>query len=136
MHFEGKGTLLRANLRPDIAHKTLLQAHCWTAREVLALTSGIVDAIAPTDQMLSVALELARRRVLKAKMGVYSVLRNKLYGDATRAVALISYLHSGEHEEEGYCEDSSSSYLGCDYNVKQGRVSAKGRNSFLFERAT
>jgi enoyl-CoA hydratase/carnithine racemase len=94
MHFEGMGTLLRSKLRPDVTRKMLLEAHRWTGKE--ALLDGIVDAVAPPDQMLEVALSLARKWAPNAEAGVYGVLRNELYGDATRAFALISYVHSHE----------------------------------------
>lgn len=91
MHSQSIRTSLRAKLQPNITHKTLLpQAHRWTARKVLA--DKIVDAIAPTDQTHDKALELARKRVPKAKTRAYCDLGNKLYGGATRALAWISYV--------------------------------------------
>lgn len=69
----------------------LLEAHRWTGKE--ALEDGIVDVVAEPDQMFEVALELARKWAPKAKMGVYSALRNELYGDAGRAFREISYVH-------------------------------------------
>lgn len=69
----------------------LLEAHRWTGKE--ALEDGIVDEIAEPERMLDVALELARRVAPKAKMGVFSLLRNELYGEAGRAFREISYVH-------------------------------------------
>lgn len=94
MHFEGMGTLLRLKLGPQVARKMLLQAHRWTSKEAYA--DGIVDEIARPEQMLNVALDLARTWAPKAKAGVYGVLRNELYGEASRAFALISHVHSRE----------------------------------------
>lgn len=94
MHFEGMGTLLNLKLGPSIARKMLLQAHRWTGKE--ALVDGIVDQIARPEEMLDVALTLANQWAPKAQAGVYGVLRAELYGEATRAFALISYVHSRE----------------------------------------
>lgn len=91
LHFPGIGTLPRMKLRPQVARRMLLEAHKWTGEE--ALKDGIVDEIAEPERMLDVALELARRWAPKAKMGVYSALRNELYGEAGRAFREISYVH-------------------------------------------
>lgn len=69
----------------------LLEAHRWTGKE--ALEDGIVDAVAEPDKMFDVAMELAKQWAPKAKMGVYSLLRNELYGEAGRAFRDISYIH-------------------------------------------
>lgn len=89
LHFPGIGTLLRLKLQPKIARKMLLEAHRWTGTE--ALQDGIVDAIGEPDKMFDVAMELARTWAPKAKMGVYSVLRQELYGEAARNFREISY---------------------------------------------
>jgi enoyl-CoA hydratase/carnithine racemase len=94
LHFPGIGRLPALKLRPQIARKMLLEAHRWTATEALA--DGIVDAAAPPDQMLDVALELAAKWAPKAKMGVYSLLRNELWGEAGEAFRKISYVHGKE----------------------------------------
>lgn len=94
MHFEGMGSLLRLKLAPKIARKMLLEAHRWTGEEALA--DGIVDEIAPPKEMLDAALALANKWATKAKAGVYGVLRGELYGEASRAFALISHVHSRE----------------------------------------
>ncbi|KAK6002430.1 hypothetical protein QM012_002068 [Aureobasidium pullulans] len=94
MHFQGMGTLLSLKLSPKIARKMLLQAHKWTGKEALA--DGVVDDIASPEAMLDAALKVAREWAPKAKAGVYGVLRHELYGEATRAFALISHVHSRE----------------------------------------
>ena len=88
------GTLLSLKLSPKIARKMLLQAHKWTGKEALA--DGVVDEIAKPDVMLDAALKSAQEWAPKAKAGVYGVLRNELYGEATRSFALISHVHSRE----------------------------------------
>jgi enoyl-CoA hydratase/carnithine racemase len=94
MHFEGMGSLLKLKLAPQIARKMLLEAYKWTGKEALA--DGIVDQIARPEEMLDVALDLANKWAPKAKAGVYGVLRGELYGEASRAFALISHVHSRE----------------------------------------
>ncbi|KAI5370713.1 Putative enoyl-CoA hydratase/isomerase, ClpP/crotonase-like domain superfamily [Septoria linicola] len=91
LHFPGIGALPRLKLSPQVARKMLLEAHRWTGEQ--ALNDGIVDQIAEPDKMLDVAMELAKRLAPKAKMGVFSHLRNELYGDAGRAFREISYIH-------------------------------------------
>ncbi|KAF2158920.1 hypothetical protein M409DRAFT_61264 [Zasmidium cellare ATCC 36951] len=91
LHFPGIGALPRLKLRPQVARKMLLEAHRWTGKE--ALEDGIVDAVAEPEGMLEAALELGRRVAPKAKMGVFSLLRNELYGEAGRAFREISYVH-------------------------------------------
>ncbi len=91
LHFPGIGTLPRLKLRPQVARAMLLEAKRWTGEE--ALKDGIVDFVAEPDKMLDVALDLARKWAPKAKMGVFSLLRNELYGEAGRAFREISYVH-------------------------------------------
>ncbi|KAK0257971.1 hypothetical protein B0A54_07032 [Friedmanniomyces endolithicus] len=91
LHFPGIGTLPRLKLRPQVARAMLLEAKRWTGEE--ALKDGIVDFVADPDNMLEVALNLARKWAPKAKMGVFSLLRNELYGEAGRAFREISYVH-------------------------------------------
>ena len=91
LHFPGIGALLRLKLQPKIARKMLLEAHRWTGIE--ALKDGVVDAVAEPEQMFDVALEMARQWAPKAKMDVYSLLRNELYGEAGKAFRDISYVH-------------------------------------------
>jgi enoyl-CoA hydratase/carnithine racemase len=91
LHFDGIGTLPRLKLAPKIARKMLLEAHRWTATEALA--DGVVDAIAEPEKMFDVALDLAKTWAPKGRMGVYSLLRNELYGEAAIAFRKISYVH-------------------------------------------
>lgn len=69
----------------------LLEAHKWTGKE--ALQEGIVDAVVPPERMLEVAVEWGRRVAPRAKMGVFSLLRNELYGEAGRAFREISFVY-------------------------------------------
>ena len=91
LHFDGIGTLPRLKLRPQIARKMLLEAHRWTSKEALA--DGVVDIIAEPDVMFEEALEVARQWAPKAKMGVYALLRNELWGEAAEKFRRISYVH-------------------------------------------
>jgi enoyl-CoA hydratase/carnithine racemase len=91
LHFPGIGTLPRLKLRPGIARKMLLEAHRWTGAE--ALDDGIVDALAPPQEMLRVALDKARELQGRARMGVYSLLRNELWGEAAERIRAICYVH-------------------------------------------
>ncbi|KAL6925375.1 hypothetical protein FSST1_002649 [Fusarium sambucinum] len=92
LHFDRMGALLRAKLRPQIARKVILQGHKFTSSE--ALEDGVVDEIAPPEEMLDRALQLANKVKSKAKMGVYGLLRGELYGEALKAFQQISYVHS------------------------------------------
>ena len=91
LHFDGIGALPRLKLRPQVARKMLLEAHRWTSKEALA--DGVVDAIAEPDDMFEKALEVARQWAPKAKMGVYALLRNELWGEAAEKFRRISYVH-------------------------------------------
>lgn len=91
LHFPGIGALPRMKLRPNIARRMLLEADRWTGEQALA--DGIVDEIAEPDKMFDKALELARRLAPRAKMGVFSLLRNELYGEAGKAFREISYVY-------------------------------------------
>lgn len=91
VHFPGIGYLARLKLRPEIAREMLLEAHKWTGKE--ALEDGIVDQIAEPEDMLDAAIEIARTWAPKAKMGVYAVLRQELWGEAARIFQSISYVH-------------------------------------------
>lgn len=91
LHFPGIGFLPRLKLRPQIARKMLLEAHRWTGKE--ALEDGIVDEIADPKEMLEVALRKARSIQGKSKMGVYSLLRNELWGEAAEKIRGICYVH-------------------------------------------
>lgn len=91
LHFDGIGSLPRLKLAPQVARKMLLEAHRWTGQE--ALKDGIVDEIAAPEVMFEKALELARKVRGRAKMGVYAVLRNELWGEAASKLRAISYVH-------------------------------------------
>ncbi|KAF2471708.1 ClpP/crotonase [Lindgomyces ingoldianus] len=91
LHFPGIGSLPRLKLRPQVARKMLLEAHRWTG--IQALQDGIVDAVAEPAEMLEVALEKGRSVQGRSKMGVYSSLRNELWGEATEKLRSISYVH-------------------------------------------
>lgn len=91
LHFDGIGLLPRGKLHPQVARKLLLEAYKFTGKE--AFEAGIVDAIAPPDKMLDVALAKGREVAPRAKMGVFSLLRNELYGDAQQRIRGISYVH-------------------------------------------
>ncbi|CAG7940161.1 unnamed protein product, partial [Penicillium nalgiovense] len=92
LHFDGIGSLPRLKLRPQVARKMLLEAHRWTGPE--ALEDGIVDVVAEPEDMLNLALELGAKWAPKAKMGVYALLRQELWGDAIKKFQRISYVHS------------------------------------------
>lgn len=91
LHFPGIGTLPRLKLSPQIARKMLLEAHRWTGKQ--ALEDGIVDAIAAPEEMFELAMGWARKWQGKARMEVYGVLRNELWGEAGRAFREISFVH-------------------------------------------
>lgn len=91
LHFNGIGILPRLKLGPRVARKMLLEAHKWTGKT--ALEDGIVDAIAKPDDLLKDALELAGKVAPKAKMGVYALLRDELWGEALEQFKSISYVH-------------------------------------------
>ncbi|KAF1809371.1 ClpP/crotonase [Eremomyces bilateralis CBS 781.70] len=91
LHFPGIGALPRLKLRPQIARQMLLEAHKWTGKEAYA--DGIVDAVAEPEEMLEAAVKLAEKWQSKSKMGVYSVLRSELYGEALDKLRSISYVH-------------------------------------------
>lgn len=92
LHFEGMGALPRAKLAPRVARKVLLEAHKYKATE--ALEDGIVDEIAPPEQLLERAMATAEKWKAKAKTDVYGVLRGELVGEAAKAFQVISHVHS------------------------------------------
>ncbi|KAI4616864.1 hypothetical protein J4E83_006445 [Alternaria metachromatica] len=91
LHFPGIGFLPRLKLRPQVARKMLLEAHRWTGKE--AYEDGIVDEVADPEVMLEAALKKARGVQGRARMGVYSVLRNELWGEAAEKIRGICYVH-------------------------------------------
>jgi Delta3-Delta2-enoyl-CoA isomerase len=94
LHFPGIGTLPKAKLHPKVARKMLLEAYKWTGEE--ALRDGIVDEIAAPEDLKRVSEEVATKWSQKAKMGVYSIMRQELYGEAGKAFREISYVHGKE----------------------------------------
>lgn len=91
LHFDGIGSLPRLKLRPQIARKMLLEAHKWTGKQ--AFEDGIVDAVAKPDEMLNVAVKLAKEQSERATMGVYGLLRSELWGQALEQLKAISFVH-------------------------------------------
>jgi enoyl-CoA hydratase/carnithine racemase len=91
LHFDGIGYLPRLKLRPQIARKMLLEAYKWTAEE--AVKDGVIDEAVEPENMMSRAIELARNLAPRAKMGVYGLLRNELYGEASRQLQQLAYRH-------------------------------------------
>ncbi|KAK5261486.1 hypothetical protein LTR40_002151 [Exophiala xenobiotica] len=98
LHHDGMGSLVRSKLAPKVARKVLLEAHKYTGKT--ALEDGIVDAVADPDKMFGIALELAGKWKSKAKMGVYGLLRNELWGQALMAYRQNSYVHHRETSKE------------------------------------
>lgn len=86
------GVLPRLKLTPQVARKMLLEAHRWTPDE--ALGDGVVDLVVAEGEMMEKAKELAGQWKVKAKAGVYGVLRNELWGDAGKAFREISFVHN------------------------------------------
>lgn len=105
LQFPRIGTLPRLKLSPPITRKMLLEAHRWTGEQ--ALQDGIVGTIVEPEKMLDVAMNLAERVAPRAKTGVYSLLRNELYGEAARQFREITYVHGkriGEAAKAKYKE--------------------------------
>lgn len=98
LHHDGMGSLVSLKLRPQVARKILLEAHKYTSKEAFA--DGIVDQICPPDTMLEAAINMAEKWKSKAKMGVYGLLRDELWGRATEAYARNSYVHRKETARE------------------------------------
>jgi enoyl-CoA hydratase/carnithine racemase len=109
LSFPGMGVLPRLKLTPQVARKMLLEAHRWTPDE--ALRDGVVDLVVAEGEMMEKARwwrrrddgegemmekakELAGQWKVKAKAGVYGVLRNELWGDAGKAFREISFVHN------------------------------------------
>lgn len=91
LHFPGIGSLPFLKLHPQIARKMLLEAHRWACKQ--ALEDGIADAVAEPGEMLDKALEMARGLKGRSKMGLFSLLRNEMYGEATEKFKSISHVH-------------------------------------------
>ena len=89
--FDGIGLLPRLKLHPRVARKMLLQAHRWTAEEAVA--GGIIDEAVDPEKMRARAVELAKEHAPRAKAGVFALLRNEPYGQASRQLQLLSHRH-------------------------------------------
>lgn len=98
LHHDGMGSLLRCKLGSKIARKVLLEGHKYTSKE--AQSDGIVDVIAEPDQMLAEAVKLGETWKGKAKMGVYGMLRDELWGEARKYYSQNSYVHRKETSKE------------------------------------
>ncbi|KAF2417642.1 ClpP/crotonase [Tothia fuscella] len=91
LHFDGIGSLLRLKFQHQVARRMLLEAHRWTGKQ--ALEDGIVDDVAEPEEMLTRAIALGKEVRGRAKMGVFSLLRNELWGEAGEKFRKISYVH-------------------------------------------
>jgi Delta3-Delta2-enoyl-CoA isomerase len=91
LHFDGIGALARLKLQPQVARPVLLEAHRFTRAE--ALQAGIVDEISRPDEMRAIAIRAGRQHAHRATMGVSSLLRNELWGDALEKFKSVSYAH-------------------------------------------
>lgn len=98
LHHDGMGSLIRLKLAPKVARKVLLQAHKYTGRE--AEQDGIVDWAVPPEEMMTKAMQVAEQWKEKAKMGVYGLLRDELWGAASEHYARNSYVHRKETARE------------------------------------
>lgn len=98
LHHDGMGSLVRLKLAPKVARKVLLQAHKYTAIE--AEKDGIVDWAVSPEEMMAKAIEVAEEWKGKAKMGVYGLLRDELWGAASEHYARNSYTHRKETAKE------------------------------------
>lgn len=92
LSFPGIGTLPRLKLRPAVARKMLLEAHQFTADE--ALEDGVIHAKGKPEEILSLAVGIAQKWAVMGKAGVYGVLRDELYGEASQALKRLSYVHA------------------------------------------
>ncbi|ETI20809.1 hypothetical protein G647_07151 [Cladophialophora carrionii CBS 160.54] len=99
LHHDGMGSLLRLKIASSqVRRKILLEAHKYTAKT--ALEDGIVDYAAEPGEMFEAALALAEKWKAKARTGVYGLLRDELFGEASRAYRNLAYVHSRETARE------------------------------------
>ena len=84
IRLDGMGLLPSLKLVPQIARKFIMEDHRFNADE--ALSDGLVDLIAPPEEMYDVALQLARKWAPKAKMGVYGEIRAELHGGVSERI--------------------------------------------------
>ena len=69
----------------------LLQAHRWIAEEAVA--DGIIDEAVDPQKIRARAIEVAKEHAPRAKAGVFALLRNEPYGQASRQLQLLSHRH-------------------------------------------
>jgi enoyl-CoA hydratase/carnithine racemase len=75
----GMTALLKARLSPATAHEAMVAARRYSAPEALA--AGIVEAIAPADQVLAAAVDRAAALAGRPRATVAAIKRG-LYADA------------------------------------------------------
>lgn len=92
LYFPGIGSLVKAKLSPRVARKVLLEGHRFTGKEALA--DEIVDAIAPPESMLQLALDQAEKWKVKARKGVYGSLRAELLLEPRQRLKASSNIHN------------------------------------------
>lgn len=80
----GMNALLTARLSPPVAHRAMVTAHRYTGSE--ALDAGIVTELAPEDQVLSRAIDLAAGLAGKQREGVGAIKRG-IYDSVLEALA-------------------------------------------------
>lgn len=80
----GMNALLTARLSPPVAHRAMVTAHRYTGPE--ALDAGIVTELAPEDQVLSRAIDLAAGLAGKPREGVGAIKRG-IYDSVLEALA-------------------------------------------------
>lgn len=91
LHFDGIGSIVKAKLTPRVARKMLLEGHKWTGKQ--ALEDGVVDEVAEPAKMRDKAVELAAKHSIKAKTGIYGLMRAELLGEALEKWKLNTYTH-------------------------------------------
>lgn len=79
----GMNALLIARLSPPVAHRAMVTAHRYTGTEALA--AGIVTELAPEDQVLKRAIDLAAGLAGKPRNGVGAIKRG-IYGSVLRVL--------------------------------------------------
>lgn len=81
----GMSALIRGRLAPQTAHEAMLTARRYTAGEALA--DGIVQMIAPEDEVLSTAIEAARPLAAKSRQ-VIGAIKQEAYGSIAEKLHL------------------------------------------------
>ncbi|KAF7731886.1 hypothetical protein EC973_007717 [Apophysomyces ossiformis] len=83
----GMAALLREKTTPATFRNMVLQGHRYSAQE--ALKENLVDVIAPGDQVLAKAKELALKWAPKAQASVvYKQLKDEMYTDIVRQLSV------------------------------------------------